>query len=393
MLAQSRIAQRLASQPRTLHTPLSADECLRRLRDGVYAHPALIKPNKWQEFRADRTLRRKINGQRFTLSLDPQDHKRHLFWHLSGTVQAQHHQTTITCQYHMARVTLITVAIFGGLLVLYGLYAISASFNDWSVIVCSRYSGCRPVDPEDESGFGVLNLIMASVVFATPWWLGRAKARQDEEHLVRFLETTLQADEQTEINNEVKIPDTPLPAFTPTGKQWILRTALSVDECMRRLREGFAPDWYTQRGGWWPLRTDQAFVKVDGSRFLLTTRDNRRISARGFLVGEVAVSEDGQTQISGHFQTATFKHWLVTGALALCFVVVAVVAWQAWQSDVPIEYRGRLRPPRQVACLLGLMIPYVLLLLGVVWGSRRQHPEDKQHLVAVVQRLLDADQV
>lgn len=364
MLATTRIVQRLASRPRTLCTPLSADECMRRLRDGVYAHPALIKPTKWQEFRADRTLRRKVNGQRFMLSLDPHDHKRHLFWHLSGSIQGQPNQTTITCQYHMARITLITIAAFGGLLVAYGLYAMFASFNDWSVIVCGRYSGCRPVDPEDERWFGVLNLVMASAVFAMPWWLGRAKDRQDEEHLVRFLETALEAEERAAIDNTVTVPDTPLPAFTPTGKQWTLRSVLSADECMRRLREGVEPDWYTRRGGWWPLRTDQAFVKVDGPRFLLTTRDNRRVSGRGFLVGEIAQDEDGHARITGHFHATNRVRWVVMIMLAVCLVVVTVLAWQAWQSDVLIEYRGRLRPPRQVACLFGLMIPYVLILLA-----------------------------
>ncbi len=390
MLATIRITHRLAGQPRTLSTPLSVDECLRRLRDGVYAHPALIKPNKWQEFRADRTLRRKLRGHHFTLALDPRDHKRHLFWHLSGSIQA-HDQTTITCQYHMARVTLITVAIFGSLLVLYGLYALFASFNDWGVTVCSRYSGCRPVEPEDERWFGGLNLIMASVVFVMPWWLGRAKDRQDEEHLVRFLETTLEAKEQAVTDNTVTILDTSLPTFTPSSQRWTLRTALSVDECMRRLREGFAPDWYAQHGGWWPLRTEQAFVKVDGPRFLLTTRDNRRVSGRGFLVDELARDADGHTHITGYFHATTRVRWVLMILLAVCLVVVAVAAWQAWQSDVPIEYRGRLRPPRQVVCLLGLMVPYVLLLLGVVWGSRKQHPKDEQHLVTVVQRLLDAE--
>jgi len=392
MLAQSRIAHRLASKPRTLHTPLSADECLRRLRDGVYAHPALIKPGKWQEFRTDRTLRRKLHGHHFMLSLNPRDHKRHLFWHLSGRIQAQHHQTTITCQYHMASVTLIIVAIFGGLLVLYGLYAIFASFNDWSVIVCGRYSGCRPVDPEDESGFGVLNLIMASVVFAAPWWLGRAKDRQDEEHLVRFLETTLDAKEGTNGDNTVAIPDTHIPAFAPASRQWRLRTRLSVDECMRRLREGFEPDWYTRRGGWWPLRTDQAFVKVNGPRFLLTTRDNGRIAARGHVAGELSVGADEQTLINGCFRATNRKHWVFMFIIVLCLVVAVVMAVQAWQSDVPIMFRGGLRPPRQVACFFGLMIPYLLILLAAVWRPRTQRQADEQQLVAVVKRLLEVEE-
>ena len=392
MLPTTRITQRLASQPRTLHTPLSAGANIRRLRDSVYAHPALIKPGKWQEFRADRTLRRKVNGQRFTLSLDPRDHKRHLFWHLSGSVEQQN-QTTITCQYHMSRGTLLAVALFGGLLVLYGLYAIFASFNEWSVMVCGRYSGCRTIDPESESRFGMLNLIMASAVFAMPWWLGRAKDRQDEEYLVRFLETTLEAKESAVVDNSVTIPDTHLPVFSPTGEQWTLRTALSVDECMERLREGFEPDWYTRRGGWWPLRTNQAFVKVDGPRFLLTTRATRRISARGFFVGELAQSEDGRTQITGHFHTAALKHWIVTGILALCFVVVAVVAWQAWQSDVPIMFRGQLRPPRLVAMLLTMIAFMLLILLGaVVRAPRTQRQADEQQLVAVVKRLLEAEE-
>jgi hypothetical protein len=73
---------------------------------------------------------------------------------------------------------------------------------------------------------------MASVVFVMPWWLGRAKDRQDEEHLVRFLETTLEAKEQAVTDNTVTILDTSLPTFTPSSQRWTLRTALSVDECI-----------------------------------------------------------------------------------------------------------------------------------------------------------------
>jgi hypothetical protein len=182
VLATTRITQRLASQPRTLHTPLSADECLRRLRDGVYAHPALIKPTTWQEFRADRTIRRKLGNQRFLLWRVLPNQRKNFLWHLVSEIGSQNGITTIRCQYRISRGRLITAAVFSSLFLLYGLYAIAASFNDWSVVVCSRGSGCGPIDPEHEGGFGVLNLVLACM----PWWLGRAKDQQDEEHLVQF---------------------------------------------------------------------------------------------------------------------------------------------------------------------------------------------------------------
>jgi len=99
---------------------------------------------------------------------------------------------------------------------------------------------------------------------------------------------------------------------------------------------------------------------------------------------------DRHARLPAIFHATSRVRWVVMIMLAVCLVVVTVLA-ASLAKRVLIEYRGGLRHRGKLLVCFGLMIPYVLAL-GAVWDVVH-NAKDEQHLVTMVKRLLDADEV
>jgi hypothetical protein len=374
---------------RTLHTELSADECLRRLRDEVYSHPALIKPNKWQEFRKERQIQRKLQPPQFFVAAGGRSSE--WSWQLHGTINTSI-PTTVTCRYQPARSSVTAWLLVNGLVLAYAAWALLATFTRWTVPVLEASEGLVYAQGEDVLLFGVAAVVIWLLVLVLPAWLAPKGGAQEEEQLISFLKELLNASELVgELTTHVTIPDRRVPNLATSTEQWNFTTDLSIEECLRRLREGVTQDTYARITGWWPLRHAQAFVKVDGPRFLLTADPPLRNNIdTGYIIGEF-VAKDGKTIVTGGYRVAGSVRMVNVVAAMVVSAGVAALIIAGMQGET-VVLRTRPWTPRQAIALGLLLMPIALLFFWQAWGPRETRQIEEAQLVALLKRLLEAEE-
>ena len=181
-----------------------------------------------------------------------------------------------------------------------------------------------------------------------------------------------------------------------TGKPRTLRTHLSEEECLRRLREEVITPWpLAKRSGWQPFqrhlmrdRDYLVFRKVEDRRLWVRLEAGRGNNSKlqWLFSGERSSSENG-TQMTGHYHLARWSYisWYFLHLFASMIVVFSAIALFAALGEPETDWRAI-----SIIALILVMGP----LLPLRWRPKQEHvQQDERYIVESLKKLLEAQEI
>ncbi len=175
---------------RSLSTPLSVDECVRRLRSDI-GEPTLPLRARfgWYPLKRWPTISRKIRTREVLFITDTADRQHTWIFYSKITTHAA--STHITGQYRVARALWAILA----LLVLYGVYLALGSLLEVPVLIIARRGGWKVISPALAAWLAIFPPLVLLTIAAGQGRFRRKKHAQEEQEILMAVKQLLEAEE------------------------------------------------------------------------------------------------------------------------------------------------------------------------------------------------------